>query len=409
MDKMITMHDDSLNKVAFFKRAIARSYTEYINVVDDILDFFVVENNSPVSIAGRKETPSLTVRSQDGQTALFLFGTKGGCFIQILYNTLVKHSRITEKDNSALLEMAEQLSQIKGFPKKLSQIRGKPVLDLELLMDNVSRRLFIEAVFSLYSYLADDKSTGKSRNLTREDNLYIGPGVIEVWNKLVDLAEEGEEIQYSVLSFDLGVATDPSDAFAGRKFIKILHETQNYCTQNSLPSLTVLVHDRNGERGKGYIGTDGKSIDEEIAEVFNFGWKDISNPFDKESSFNALVEEMISSDGDVDNIYLKLPRPYRKQQPYFRAALLKIYNSQCAICNISHPSLLDAAHIKPWSDCESQKERADLSNGLILCKNHHYAFDSGIIWIDITGKVHGNEDGHEMRLYPSRSGLGITI
>ena len=170
-----------------------------------------------------------------------------------------------------------------------------------------------------------------------------------------------------------------------------------------------MVHDRNGERGKGYGRTDGKSIDEEIAEVFKFEWEDISNPFDKNSDFNVLVDEMISLNIDDDKIYLNLPRPYRNQQPYFRAALLKVYNSQCAICNISHPSLLDAAHIKPWSECENQRERVDINNGLILCKNHHYAFDSGIIWIDTTGKVYGNEDGHEMRLVEAGTTLNSPL
>ena len=210
---MKSKHEDDLIKMAFFKEAIARSYSEYKTVVDDILEFFVVEHHSPVSIAGGKETPSLTVRSQDGEIALFLFGTKDGCYIQILYNSLAKHSRIAGTDNSALLEMAERLSQIDEIPNRLIQIRGKPVLDLEILTNNLSRRLFIEAIFSLHSFIGGNKSISTPKNSIPENNLSRTPGVIEVWNKLVDLAAEKEEIQYSVLSFDLGVATDPSDAF----------------------------------------------------------------------------------------------------------------------------------------------------------------------------------------------------
>ena len=405
MDALINKREDNLNKVAFFMKAIASLCSDYKIIVEDILDFFVVKNDALVSIAGAKETPSLTIRSQDGEIALFLFGTKDGCFIQILYNTLTKHSRIKEKDSSTLLKMAEQLSLIDGFPKRLSQIKGKPVLDLELLKDNLSRELFIKAVSTLYNDLVAEKLNSATKGREPINTLYGTAGIIEVWNKLVDLAEEKNEIQYSVLSFEVGVVTDPSDAFAGRRLVKHLYDIQNYCMQNSLPSLTVLVHDRNGERGKGYIRSDSKTIDEEIAEVFNFGWTDISNPFDKNSSFNALVEKMISSNGDDDKTCLKLPRQYRKHQPYFRAALLKLYKSQCAICSICHPALLDAAHIKPWSECENFREKTDLNNGLILCKNHHYAFDSGIIWIDTTGKVHGNEDGHKTHLFDTETTL----
>jgi hypothetical protein len=45
------------------------------------------------------------------------------------------------------------------------------------------------------------------------------------------------------------------------------------------------------------------------------------------------------------------------------------------------PPLTVLAHIKPWSSCDDLFEKVDLNNGMILCKNHHYAFDAGLIWV----------------------------
>ena len=68
----------------------------------------------------------------------------------------------------------------------------------------------------------------------------------------------------------------------------------------------------------------------------------------------------------------------------FRAAVRTAYNSTCAVCGEHLPTTVknrrpgvDAAHILPWA----QYDLDDVSNGICLCKTHHWAFDEGLIRI----------------------------
>lgn len=60
----------------------------------------------------------------------------------------------------------------------------------------------------------------------------------------------------------------------------------------------------------------------------------------------------------------------RTGQQRFRAELLKHY-SECAICGITQIEVLEAAHLVAHSGGGSY----DVSNGRLMCANHHLAFD----------------------------------
>jgi putative restriction endonuclease len=72
----------------------------------------------------------------------------------------------------------------------------------------------------------------------------------------------------------------------------------------------------------------------------------------------------------------------------FRKNLLILYDQRCTFCKLRIVSvfgenIIDGAHIKPFS-----KFRDDhYTNGLALCKNHHWAFDRGWFGIDQEYKV----------------------
>jgi putative restriction endonuclease len=68
----------------------------------------------------------------------------------------------------------------------------------------------------------------------------------------------------------------------------------------------------------------------------------------------------------------------RLHQAVFRPKVLRAYQSQCALCRLRHPPLLDAAHILP-----DHHHRGDpvVPNGLAMCKIHHAAYDANIIGI----------------------------
>ncbi|NYI67023.1 HNH endonuclease [Spelaeicoccus albus] len=68
----------------------------------------------------------------------------------------------------------------------------------------------------------------------------------------------------------------------------------------------------------------------------------------------------------------------RLHQPLFRARVLSVYHSECAICHLNHAGLLDAAHI-----IEDGKPNGlpVVPNGLSMCKIHHAAYDRNIIGV----------------------------
>ena len=67
----------------------------------------------------------------------------------------------------------------------------------------------------------------------------------------------------------------------------------------------------------------------------------------------------------------------RVHQRVFASQVMLAYGGSCAVCDLRHRPLLDAAHIKE----DSQGGPAVVTNGLALCKIHHGAFDSQILGI----------------------------
>lgn len=85
----------------------------------------------------------------------------------------------------------------------------------------------------------------------------------------------------------------------------------------------------------------------------------------------------------------------RQNQFRFRQEALKIHGNACGACEISESELLQAAHIIPYANSHND----DLANSLVLCANHHLAFDRGILEIDPTS----------LRLsQPTKTDIGIT-
>lgn len=68
----------------------------------------------------------------------------------------------------------------------------------------------------------------------------------------------------------------------------------------------------------------------------------------------------------------------RLHQRVFRAQVMNAYENRCAVCNLGHARLLDAAHI--IADTEPQGQPV-VPNGLAMCKIHHASYDAGILGI----------------------------
>lgn len=73
-------------------------------------------------------------------------------------------------------------------------------------------------------------------------------------------------------------------------------------------------------------------------------------------------------------------------QDIFRDRLMNYWQGRCPLTGISDPALLRASHIVPWVDCESDAERLDVHNGLLLSALWDAAFDRALVTFDDEGK-----------------------
>jgi putative restriction endonuclease len=121
---------------------------------------------------------------------------------------------------------------------------------------------------------------------------------------------------------------------------------------------------------------------------------------------------------DARRAYITAAVRVRLHQRGFRERVLRAYQEQCALCHLRHEELLDAAHILPDGDPDSEPV---VPNGIALCKLHHAAFDKYFFGIrpDYTVEVsegilrekdgpmlrHGLQGIHGQQIHRPRSAL----
>ncbi len=121
--------------------------------------------------------------------------------------------------------------------------------------------------------------------------------------------------------------------------------------------------------------------------------------------------EIVAENAEARRAYITVATRKRLHQDAFRVRVLRAYRERCALCQLRHERLLDAAHIVPDSD---PLGAPTVTNGLALCKLHHAAFDQDLLGIrpdfvvelrpDVLEEedgpmlVHGLQGFHERRL-----------
>lgn len=102
----------------------------------------------------------------------------------------------------------------------------------------------------------------------------------------------------------------------------------------------------------------------------------------EERYVEVALDESLRFLSDADSIdqrayAVRLTRQ-RLHQPEFRARVLLAYGTRCAMCQLHHAELLDAAHI--LADGHPRGNPV-VPNGLSLCKIHHAAYDQNFIGV----------------------------
>ena len=88
---------------------------------------------------------------------------------------------------------------------------------------------------------------------------------------------------------------------------------------------------------------------------------------------NFLLQTIIDGSSEFDTTRIKT----RKYQHIFSKIIFE-RDKKCRICCLDLPYLLQAAHIKPFSKCDNDKDRYSENNGILLCCNHHKLYDRGL-------------------------------
>lgn len=103
---------------------------------------------------------------------------------------------------------------------------------------------------------------------------------------------------------------------------------------------------------------------------------------------DKLVEEFIAATQSM-SVSTEVERMVKQRvgQDIFRNALIAFWQGRCAVTSLAVLPLLRASHIKPWADCESNQERLDVFNGLLLAPHLDALFDGGWITFDDEGKL----------------------
>lgn len=83
---------------------------------------------------------------------------------------------------------------------------------------------------------------------------------------------------------------------------------------------------------------------------------------------------------------LRIVRQRVGQQAY-RQAMLDYWGGACAVTGLALAPVLRASHAKPWALCESDAERLDVFNGLLLAAHLDALFDQFLLSFDDQGGV----------------------
>ena len=96
------------------------------------------------------------------------------------------------------------------------------------------------------------------------------------------------------------------------------------------------------------------------------------------TKYKDEIEAIIQQDEKIGETEKEALVKSRRGQGKFRQRVASIERS-CRVSGLADKRFLIASHIKSWADCETNEERLDANNGLLLSPNVDKLFDNGYI------------------------------
>lgn len=108
--------------------------------------------------------------------------------------------------------------------------------------------------------------------------------------------------------------------------------------------------------------------------------------FVAENVIDGYVENAIVQNTEIDTTTKESVIQARRGQGQFRDNLIQIEKA-CRLTHVDDHRLLVASHIKPWRSCETNFERLDGNNGLLLTPTMDRLFDRRYLTFENNGDV----------------------
>ena len=224
---------------------------------------------------------------------------------------------------------------------------------------------------------------GVQSSLVRDLNIYRGQaGIWRDKQRTAELTEDGNGVTVSVLHTGRSYPDDLSEGGViyhypdtdriGSRDENEVEATKNAC-RLEIPIFVVLYGEEDRSKRDVSFGrvVDWNDEMEEFLILFDSDEERLDETVNKvreRKPFQLTGERS-------DKSY---PRRARPKQKSFEFEVFKRYGKKCAVCEVDVREMLVAAHIRGKAENGSDDER----NGLVLCKNHHVAFDEGLFSIE---------------------------
>lgn len=205
----------------------------------------------------------------------------------------------------------------------------------------------------------------REANLPKKERRNWYPVAAKAWPVLVEVASKRTTIFYKELAEKIGEHH--------RAIRYVLGVIQEFCMDNNLPPLTALVVSKTyGVPGNGFVAWELDDLESGLGYVYSRDWSVMPNPysgFGAEDSVDSFARELVSNPSSAGEVYRKV-RDRGIAQRIFREAVLIAYDYKCAMCDFSFYKALEAHHIVPFYE-SSAEQRISVSNGILVCPNHH--------------------------------------
>lgn len=142
-----------------------------------------------------------------------------------------------------------------------------------------------------------------------------------------------------------------------------------------------LGHERMDRQGPGcadFVFASLSSLHDAVERAYKLG---VSLPDAPLDAFQKQTQQMPRTT-EVERLAVQ-----RVGQDVFRKALMAYWGGRCPMTGVSDPALLRASHIVPWADCDSDAQRLDVHNGLLLSALWDAAFDAALVSFTNEGEV----------------------